>query len=162
MSGEPINHEHLTTSPRATFALGEALGRSLVGGVVIGLTGPLGAGKTYLVKGIAGGNAGGASVEVTSPTFTLVNEYTGTLALYHLDSYRLPNAQALLDLGFDEMIRPDTAVVVEWADRVRSVMPSDCLWIELAPKGETDRRMSFAAYGDAAGDCLTRLRNDRR
>ena len=128
-----------------TFALGEALGRSLLGGVVIGLAGPLGVGKTHLVKGIAVGNGLEDVRQVTSPTFTLIHEYAGRLLLYHLDAYRLRGAQDLLILGFDELIRPDTAVVVEWADRVRTAMPEDALNVELTPTGQTNRTIVFHA-----------------
>lgn len=143
-----------TVSAEDTLRLGALLGRSLFGGAVVGLVGPLGAGKTQLVKGIAQGNALTDVRMVTSPTFTLINEYPGTLNLYHLDAYRLKGANELLALGFDELIAPDAAVVVEWADRVESVLPADSLWIDLAPTGETRRRMSFRAGGLVARKCL--------
>ena len=127
-----------TTSPEATFALGEALGRSLIGGITIGLVGPLGAGKTQLVKGIAAGNAIDDTRRVTSPTFTLVHEYGGRLCLYHLDAYRVSGPKEFLSLGFDEFVRRDSAVVVEWADRVRPIMPDEALCHSLSD-GVTDR-----------------------
>ncbi len=153
-----------TTSPEVTVALGEALGRSLVGGLTIGLVGPLGAGKTQLVKGIAAGNALDDVHKVTSPTFTLVHEYPGRLVLYHVDVYRLGMgspcgcSQDLVALGFDELIRPDTVVVVEWADRAASVIPEEALWIEFTDQGRTQRRLDFGATGEAAIRCLDSLR----
>lgn len=147
-----------TTSPEATAALGEALGRSLVGGLAIGLVGPLGAGKTQLVKGIAAGNALDDVHKVTSPTFTLVHEYPGRLVLYHVDVYRLSGSRDLVTLGFDELIRPDTVVVIEWADRAASVIPEEALWIELSDQGRTQRRLDFGATGQAAIRCLDSLR----
>lgn len=146
-----------TDSPEATFALGEALGHSLVGGIVIGLIGPLGAGKTQLVKGIAAGNAADKPYSVTSPTFTLIHEYPGRISLYHVDVYRLTAPSELTALGFDELIRPDTAVVVEWADLVRQVMPDDVLWADLAVRGESCRSLDFTAIGDLATRCLDDL-----
>jgi tRNA threonylcarbamoyladenosine biosynthesis protein TsaE len=146
-----------TASPDATLALGEAVGRSLLGGLVIGLVGPLGSGKTQLVKGIAVGNAVDNVRRVTSPTFTLVHEYPGRLVLYHVDAYRLSGAKELLALGFDELLRSDAAVVVEWADRVRPVMPDDTLWVGLAITGDTTRSLTFDAVGAAAVSCLKRL-----
>lgn len=143
-----------TTSADATIALGEALGRSLVGGLTIGLVGPLGAGKTQLVKGIASGNAVGDARRVTSPTFTLIHEYPGRLNLYHVDVYRLRNPAELLALGFDELATPGAVVVVEWADRVRVVMPDEALWVTLTVTGDTCRRLSFVAAGEAATRCL--------
>lgn len=128
-----------TSSPAATFALGRAIGERLPGGMVLGLCGPLGAGKTLLVKGIAEGNGLHQEGCVTSPTFTLVNEYTGRLRLYHLDTYRLRGPNELVALGFSEMIRDDSVVLVEWADRVRAILPDDTMWITLRPI-DADRR----------------------
>ena len=147
-----------TTSAQATYALGEVMGRSLVGGLMVGLVGPLGAGKTQLVKGIAAGNAVDDVRKVTSPTFTLIHEYPGRLCLYHVDVYRLAGDAELIALGFDELLQSDTVVVVEWADRVRSVIPSEALWVELIPKGDTSRTVTLDATGEAAIRCLDGLR----
>lgn len=147
-----------TTSADATFALGETLGCLLAGGLTIGLVGPLGAGKTQLVKGIAAGNAVDDVRQVTSPTFTLMHEYPGRLTLYHVDAYRLCSPRELLAIGFDELIRPDAVVVVEWADRVRPVVPDGALWVALSPTGDTRRLLAFDATGEAAVRCLERLR----
>ncbi len=144
-------------SPRATLALGESLGRCLEGQLVIGLVGQLGAGKTLLVKGIASGDATEKSGEVTSPTFTLVNEYPGVIGLCHLDAYRLKDSKELIAIGFDELARGDRAVVVEWADRVRDVMPDDCLWVNLEVTGPSSRTLSMKATGPVATGCLKRL-----
>ncbi len=133
------------------------MGRSLIEGLTIGLVGPLGAGKTELVKGIAAGNTLDDVRKVTSPTFTLVHEYPGRIRLYHLDAYRLSGPADLLALGFDELTRTDTAVVVEWADRVRSAMPDDTLWVELTSTGEARRTLTFTAGGDTADRCLKAL-----
>lgn len=146
-----------TSSPAETQSLGEAVGRSLVGGLVIGLIGPLGAGKTELVKGIVAGNAGSDSV-VTSPTFTLVHEYAGGLHLYHVDVYRLGDAPDLVALGFDEWLDPAAVVVIEWADRVARTIGDAALWVRLSPTGETSRTFSFEANGPEAVECLKRLR----
>ena len=147
-----------TRSTDETRALGRRLGECLVGSLAVGLVGHLGAGKTVLVKGMAAGNAGGDAAEVTSPTFTLVHEHPGRLMLYHLDAYRLQRVEELMALGFDEMFGPDSAVVVEWADRVRSAMPEDTLWIELWATGDESRLLSFEARGPNARRCLEALR----
>ncbi len=151
-----------TTSEASTLALGEALGRCLNAELSIGLVGPLGAGKTHLVKGIAAGNAPRRVSSVTSPTFTLIHEYDGRLTLYHVDAYRLRNTAELLALGFDELTRADSVVVVEWADRVRSAMPEDSLWITLALTGPMDRDLTFQAGGPRAQRCLDALQTDDR
>lgn len=151
-----------TASPEATFALGEAIGRRLIGGLTIGLAGPLGAGKTQLVKGIAVGNAVDDVRKVTSPTFTLVHEYAGRLTLCHVDAYRLSGACELEALGFEEFSRPDSAVVIEWADRVRSALPQDTLWIDLIPTGKMTRMLTPRATGEIATRFLETLRDKER
>ncbi len=158
MTQPPQRQTWETTSANDTFALGEALGTSLVGGLAIGLAGQLGAGKTQLVKGIAAGNAVDDVRKVTSPTFTLVHEYPGRFTLYHVDVYRLRDPRELITLGFDELLQPDAVAVVEWADRVRSVIPDEALWIELTITGETARTLAFSAAGDAAIRALNGLR----
>ena len=148
-----------TDSADATFAAGRSLGRCVPGGTVMGLVGPLGAGKTHLVKGIAFGNAGDKPCEVTSPTFTLVHEYSGRLTLFHLDAYSLNRSAEVVALGFDELIRDDSAVVVEWADRVRDAITFDTLWIDIAPLSESSRRLNFRAGGERSSSLLESLRN---
>ena len=146
-----------TASPEATLAYGELLGGCLIGGMTIGLVGPLGAGKTQLVKGIAAGNAMSEVPEVTSPTFTLIHEHPGRLLLYHVDAYRLAGPEELIALGFDEMIRRDSVVVVEWADRVKDAIPDDALWIDLEPTSQTGRAFNLSATGDTSCRYLTSL-----
>ncbi len=143
-----------TTSPQQTHVLGMVLGRSLVGGVTVALVGPLGAGKTQLVKGIAEGNGEASARKVTSPTFTLIHEYPGRLTLFHIDAYRLRGPRELLALGFDELVRADSAVVVEWADRVMDALPQDLLRVGLTPTGDTERRLEIVATGVAATRCF--------
>lgn len=151
-----------TASVDETRSLGQTLGRLLAGGLTIGLVGPLGAGKTQLVKGIAVGNGLADADQVTSPTFTLVNEYDGRLNVYHLDAYRLGDPREFISLGFEEFISSDAVVVVEWADRVTSVMPEDSVWIELIPTGETGRRFAFRATGERSASFLAAFAARRR
>ncbi len=124
------------------------------------MVGPLGAGKTQLVKGIALGNGLTDDASVTSPTFTLVNEYEGRLRMYHLDAYRLTSPNELVALGFDEMMDKDSMVVVGWADRVASVMPEDTLWIKYSASGETSRDLAWFADGPMSNSVLDKLRSD--
>src|SRR6516164_7911193 len=103
-------------SAAETESLGEQWGHEAKSGLVIALSGDLGAGKTQLVKGIARGL--GISTRVHSPTFTLVNIYTGVrLTLYHLDLYRLETLEQILSAGLEEYLKPDGVAVVEWAER---------------------------------------------
>ncbi|MGD2110150.1 MAG: tRNA (adenosine(37)-N6)-threonylcarbamoyltransferase complex ATPase subunit type 1 TsaE [Phycisphaerae bacterium] len=155
------NEAHFTLDTGSvceTHRLGETLGRSLPGGVLIGLTGPLGAGKTQLVKGIAVGNAPQSASPVTSPTFSLVHEYPGRLHLFHVDAYRLRQPREFAALGFDEWTHPGSAVVIEWADKVRTVLPREGLWIEIGVTGETTRRIAAVAVGESADVLLDAMR----
>jgi len=146
------------SSPQETIALGRAIGGSLIGGEVIGLVGPLGAGKTHLVKGVATGNAiGDRPVRVTSPTFTLVHEYGGRITLYHLDAYRLRSNAELVRLGFDELCVSAGAVILEWADRVADVLPPDHLLLTFTVTGETGRHITAEAKGSFARRCLANV-----
>ena len=107
-----------TYSEAETVELGERLGRAAKGGEVLALIGELGTGKTHLIQGLARGLGVEDEEAVTSPTFTLVNEYEGRVGLYHVDAYRLEGARQLEALGFDEMVAAGGVMVVEWADRV--------------------------------------------
>ncbi|MBN2210782.1 MAG: tRNA (adenosine(37)-N6)-threonylcarbamoyltransferase complex ATPase subunit type 1 TsaE [Sedimentisphaerales bacterium] len=108
----------ISYSVAETIALGERIGQHLRGGEVLALIGELGTGKTHLIKGLAQGLGVAGADDVTSPTFTLVNELQGRLKLYHVDAYRLENFRQLEALGFDEFCHIGSVVVVEWADRV--------------------------------------------
>jgi tRNA threonylcarbamoyladenosine biosynthesis protein TsaE len=107
----------ISHSPTETEALGEKFGRTAERGLVIALSGDLGAGKTQLVKGVARGL--GVTARVHSPTFTLVNEYSGgRLKLFHLDLYRLETPAQILSAGIGEYLSPDGVAVIEWAERI--------------------------------------------
>jgi len=109
--------EIISHNPAETEALGEKFGRAAERGLVLALSGDLGAGKTQLVKGIARGL--GAVARVHSPTFTLVNEYGGgRLKLFHLDLYRLETPAQILSAGIEEFLSPDGVAVIEWAERL--------------------------------------------
>lgn len=107
----------ISSSPVETELLGESWGRAAQHGLVIALSGDLGAGKTQLVKGLARGL--GVTMRVHSPTFTLVNEYGGgRLRLFHLDLYRFETPAQILSAGLDDYWQPDGVTVVEWAERM--------------------------------------------
>ena len=162
MSGAALTLQVDTNSVAETLALGASLGKSFVGELQIGLVGALGAGKTHLVKGMARGNATADAPPVTSPTFTLVHEYAGRLRLFHADLYRLNRPEELVALGYDEWLDANSVVVIEWADRFRSVLGDDVLWVELKATQENGRSFCFEAAGETAGACLDRLRTALR
>ena len=135
-------YERTTHSARETFGLGRVLGRTTRAGDVFALTGPLGAGKTQFVKGLAAGLSVPVREPVVSPTFVLIREYAGRLKLYHIDAYRLAGPGELLALGSEElMAEPGSIVAVEWADRVSDAIPPQACWIELDHAGRNDRRI---------------------
>ncbi|SJZ34357.1 tRNA (adenosine(37)-N6)-threonylcarbamoyltransferase complex ATPase subunit type 1 TsaE [Selenihalanaerobacter shriftii] len=125
-----------TASPEETVELGEKLGELLANGDIICLQGDLGAGKTYLAKGILKGI--GVNEEVTSPTYTLVNEYQGELPAYHIDLYRISDYRELYDIGFEEYLYGDGITIIEWPDKSGSLMPDNYLNITI--KGEENSR----------------------
>lgn len=137
----------ITRTPAETAWVGELLGMLLGPGDVVCLIGDLGAGKTSLAQGLARGL--GVNDQVTSPTFTLINEYKGRLPLYHMDLYRLEGADELADLGYEEYVYGDGVTVMEWADRVMEALPRERLDIKLyAADDELDqRRLVFEPAG---------------
>jgi len=127
-----------------TFALGQRLGAQLAGGEILLLDGPLGAGKTVFVKGIADA-LGIDREEVTSPSFTLVNPYAGRVRLYHLDLYRLDEgASAANAVDLEELLTDENAVIViEWAERLGSYPLSASPWhIRISGDGDSARKIS--------------------
>jgi len=123
----------------ATDHLGQQLAEHLPPGSVVALSGTLGAGKTRLVQAIAAA-CGVEPADVTSPTFVLCREYRGTRSIYHLDAYRLKDEDEFLELGAEEMFASGGLVFIEWAERVASYLPPDCVEITLEVTGETSRR----------------------
>ncbi|MGH9410013.1 MAG: tRNA (adenosine(37)-N6)-threonylcarbamoyltransferase complex ATPase subunit type 1 TsaE [Vicinamibacterales bacterium] len=134
-----ISHEIETHSENDTSAAGEALGRRLQRGAVVLLFGELGAGKTAFVRGMARG-LGASPDEVSSPTFTIVQEYAGSAAtLYHVDLYRLDPAE-IDDLGLDDLVSGDGIVAIEWADRWRG-RPDDVVEVRIEETLDNGRRI---------------------
>jgi tRNA threonylcarbamoyladenosine biosynthesis protein TsaE len=134
--------ETITSSEDETMAAGAALGRALSAGDVVLLYGELGAGKTAFVRGLAQG-LGARTEDVSSPTFTLIQEYdSGRLMLYHVDLYRLDAAE-VDDLGLEELIEGEGIVAVEWADRWRA-RPDGATVVSITDAGEDRRRVRIA------------------
>ncbi len=136
-------------SEDAIRQLGEVLAAHLSAGQVLALSGELGAGKTRLTQGLARG-LGIPVEEVTSPTFTLIQEYAGRLPVRHCDAYRLRHPDEFADLGLDELFARDGVAIVEWADRVTDDLPRDRLDIEIEVTGEHERRVVLTARGNAS------------
>ncbi len=156
--------EIISNSVDQTISLGAEIAQYLTGGEVIALIGELGTGKTHLIKGIAQGLTAGevdanSNARVTSPTFTLIQEYPGRLILYHVDAYRLDDARQLEALGFDELCETDGVIVVEWADRVWSLLADyDPIRIHLAyASAERQRNIQIENISPEMKEQLTLL-----
>ena len=121
--------EYLSHSEAETEQIGEALGARLRPGTVLAYRGGLGMGKTAFTRGLARGL--GCGGRVTSPTFTIVNEYEGTVPLFHFDMYRLEDSDALFDIGWEDYLDRRGVCAVEWSERVADALPPDTLWVEL-------------------------------
>ena len=126
---------------------GRLLGREARPGDVFTLTGDLGAGKTTLTQAIGQGLEVPQSCYITSPTFSLLHEYPGRFPLYHMDLYRLAGEEEMEELGFEDYIYGEGLTVIEWSDRLGSLMPEDRLDIELSIVSETARKVILTAYG---------------
>lgn len=139
--------ETVTASEEETSAAGERLGAALQAGAVVLLHGDLGAGKTAFVRGLARG-LGAPDEEVTSPTFTIVQEYPGRVTLYHVDLYRLEERE-VDDLGLEELVLGDGVVAIEWAERWRG-RPDDAIEVRIEDAGEDARRIRISAAARAS------------
>jgi len=148
--------EFTSHTPQETERIGELLGSVLTRGDIIALAGELGTGKTTLVRGVARG-MGIEGAEVASPSFTLVNEYEGPLPLYHIDLYRLDDEGDLLAIDYDEYIRGDGVVVIEWADRIPRAVPPEALWITLQYLDAERREIAFQPQGDRSEKIVEEL-----
>jgi len=134
-----------------TVDLGRILGRGLRGGELIVLHGPLGAGKTVFVRGLADG-LGIAVEDVSSPSFSLVHEYAGgRFKLYHVDLYRIEDTEELATLGLDELRGPTSVVVVEWGERLTPFYRKDAIAVRLHDVGEGSRRIEIGSPVETAG-----------
>ena len=130
--------EYLSHSPQETEHIGEMLGRRLRPGTVVAYRGGLGMGKTAFTRGLARGL--GCAGRVTSPTFTIVNEYDGATPLFHFDMYRLGSSDELFDIGWEDYLTRGGVCAVEWSERVDDAMPADTLWVDIARgTDESDR-----------------------
>lgn len=127
-----------TRSPEETERIAADLAASLRAGAVLAMYGDLGAGKTCFIRGLATGL--GATRSVHSPTFTLVNEYPGRLKLFHMDLYRIRDADEALDFGLDEYLHGEGICAIEWAERVESLLPAATIRVTLAHGTDENER----------------------
>ena len=127
--------QFVSHSTQETEQFGEEVAKSLRGGDVLAFTGSLGMGKTAFTRGLARGL--GCRGRVTSPTFTIVNEYDGKIPLFHFDMYRLGRSDELFDIGWDDYLARGGVCAVEWSERVSDALPDDTIYVDIA-RGEED------------------------
>lgn len=136
-----------TSSPEETIQLGQFIGEILKAGSVIGLCGELGTGKTHLIKGLAKGLGVDRRYYVTSPSFTIINEYPGRIPLNHIDLYRLEEIDEMQELGYEEYFYGDGVTAIEWAEKILSFLPEDRLMVEITHLGENRRKFRIKGLG---------------
>jgi tRNA threonylcarbamoyladenosine biosynthesis protein TsaE len=145
-------------SPSETIRIGKAIGSCLQAGDVVALTGELGAGKTQMIKGLAQGAGVRRSAYVSSPSFTLINEYQGKLPFYHIDLYRLGEEKEAEGLGLEEYFQGGGITAVEWADRIASLLPEELLRIHIQYIGKSTRSVEVVGKGKRYEELVNRLR----
>ena len=134
----------ISGSPERTFEIGKVIGRSLKKGDILALSGELGSGKTCFTQGLAKGLDVPAQYNVTSPTFTLLNEYPGRLKLSHLDVYRLSGAQDIEEIGYEDYFFGPGVIVIEWAEKIEQLIPDYGIWVFFRHVDENTREIVIA------------------
>ncbi|MBR1842606.1 MAG: tRNA (adenosine(37)-N6)-threonylcarbamoyltransferase complex ATPase subunit type 1 TsaE [Oscillospiraceae bacterium] len=132
---------YFTKSEAETSALGAELASRLAPGAVIAMYGDLGAGKTAFTRGLASGL--GLKSRVSSPTFTIVNEYLGRIPLFHFDMYRLKDADELFEIGWEDYLARGGVCVVEWSENVEGAFPPETIVVKIEKTGENERSIEI-------------------
>lgn len=146
----------ITNSPQETYELGIKIGKILKTGMVVCLSGEMGAGKTAITQGIVKGV--GIDTYVTSPTYTIINEYDGPIPIYHFDVFRIEELDELDEIGFDEYLYGEGIVIIEWASLIKEALPEEYLWIHLGKGTEFDDRvLTFTPKGESYQTLLKEL-----
>lgn len=151
--------DFISSSVQQTMRLGVRLGELLEPHDALCLTGELGTGKTVLSRGV--GRGWGTAIRVTSPTFTIVNQYPrmhDNRVLYHIDCYRLESDSDFISAGIEDVLLLEGAFMIEWAERILDWLPEDRLHIEMSHMDETRRKMRFNATGDRSTELLKAFR----
>ena len=137
--------EYLSHSPEETERIGETLGKTLRPGSVVAYRGGLGMGKTAFTRGLARGL--GCAGRVTSPTFTIVNEYSGTVPLFHFDMYRLGSSDELFDIGWEDYLARGGVCAVEWSENVDDALDDDAIRVDIRRGAKDDQRVISVTGG---------------
>lgn len=153
--------EITTNSPDETRNLGITIGTWITHPLVIALTGDLGSGKTAFVQGLASGLGVPAEYYVTSPTFTLINEYPGRIPLCHIDLYRLDGIGELEDIGLDELLHDQAVIAIEWAEKIADNMLAEHLTMKFEIIDDESRRIILVASGHNLANLIKALERSK-
>ena len=137
-----------TKSASETIRIGRSIGGRLLPGDVVALVGELGAGKTQFIKGLAAGAGIGNPTYISSPSFTLINEYPGKVTFYHIDLFRLGKEEEAEELGLEDYFQGEGITAIEWADKIPSLLPKELLLIRIAYTGRNTRCLEISGKGD--------------
>jgi tRNA threonylcarbamoyladenosine biosynthesis protein TsaE len=147
-----------TRNTSGTIQIGKSIGSLLLPGDVVALVGELGTGKTQFIKGLAVGVGIGKPTYISSPSFTLINEYKGKIPFYHIDLFRLRAEKEAEDLGLEEYFQSGGITAIEWADRIPSLLPREMLWIQISYTGENTRSLEIIGKGKRYEALIDKLR----
>lgn len=150
-----------TRSAKETIALGKRVGKLLQAGDVVALIGRLGSGKTTLTQGLARGLGVKKGDYVTSPSFALIKEHQGRLPLYHIDLYRINNLKDIYGLGYEEYFSGEGVTVIEWAERMKKLLPEEVLVIKLKVSDGEKRRIEFISKGKHSQSIIKKIKQER-
>ncbi len=142
-----------------TIRLGKKVGTLLQPGDVVALVGELGAGKTQFIKGLATGVGVGKSTYVSSPSFTLIHEYPGSVPFYHIDLFRLESQKEAEGLGLEDYLHGRGITAVEWADKIPSLLPKELLWVHIIYKGKSTRSIDMVGKGKRYLNLVDQIRS---
>ena len=135
-------------STSETIRIGKSIGSRLRAGDVVALVGELGAGKTQFIKGLAAGAGVGKPTYVSSPSFTLINEYPGKVPFYHIDLFRLESQKEAEGLGLEDYLHGGGITAIEWADKIPSLLPGEMLSIHMVYTGKNTRSIEMTGKGN--------------
>jgi tRNA threonylcarbamoyladenosine biosynthesis protein TsaE len=155
-----VKYTVITQSDAETIALGQKLGACLEAGDMVALIGELGSGKTWFTKGLALGLGVNPKTVVTSPSFTLVNEYTGKVPFYHIDVYRLGSLSEFLSAGLEEFFHQKGVCALEWAERWPEILPEHRITVELTILDDHRREITLSGHRSRANKIIHAVRKE--
>jgi len=150
-----------TRSASETVLIGKTIGSRLLPGAVVALVGDLGAGKTQFIKGLAAGVGIGKSTYISSPSYTLINEYPGRIPFYHMDLFRLGNIEEAELLGLEDYFQGSGVTAIEWADRIPFLLPEEMLFVSMDYVDKRRRLIEITGKGKWYEDLVNQLSESR-